>query len=111
MDTQSKTFRIYKAQQLWTHQTIPDVTILVKDLWPDDFPPQGPLPTDWLKQQQAQHRHQAEQLVDALMESLPQGTMHEVLAYLLVRYGSVYRGPTSDAGPLVQSRTGLRSPC
>ena len=49
------------------------------------------------------HRAEAAHLADALMASLPQGTMHELLVVLLQRYASVYQGPTTDAGPITQT--------
>ena len=48
----------------------------------------------------AYYQREATQVVEALVTTLPQGTMHAVLVTLLSRYGSVYRGPTTDAGPL-----------
>ena len=49
------------------------------------------------------HRAEAQRLAEALMASLPQGTMHELLIVLLQRYASVYQGPTTDVGPITQT--------
>ena len=49
------------------------------------------------------YRDEARHLAAVLGASLPQGTMHELLIVLLEQYASVYRGTTTEAGPLVRT--------
>ena len=53
------------------------------------------------------HKEQAQALVKALMGTLPQGTMHELIIELLHEYSCVYRGPcgSNNGGPILRIHT------
>ena len=92
------TVSLFKANASYKGQTpILDTVIRIDVPLPD--PPNTP---DALEQYRRAYQQQAERLAEALMAALPQGTMHALLAELLHQYACVYKGPSTDAGPLVK---------
>ena len=84
----------YKAKNHDGIAPPPDIYLYIDRTLPDDT-------GNHLEAWRNLYRGQANTLANALIASLPQGTMHELLLCLLQRYASVYQGPTTDAGPLL----------
>ena len=87
---------LFKADGYGVGSLPPDTYLHIDRLLPDSRS-SSPL-EGW----RALYRAQAEGLAEALLDSLPQGTAHALLLCLLEKYACVYRGPTTDAGPLVR---------
>lgn len=84
-----KTVRIQRANEvLSVERPVMPVTIIIDDVQPlsEEMP-------NWREAARARFREQAKMLVDVLAESLPGGTMHELLICMLERRASLLKVP------------------
>ena len=90
--------RVAQADGSCTGQVIPKVIIEITEPMPEHK-----FTTRTLEEVRNLHRTEAKEIAAGLMDSLPQGTLHELLIALMQSYACVYRGPTLDAGSLIKT--------
>lgn len=92
---------LYKADPITEDRNVPDLTIHIKIT----FPRLSSTGSDSLREHEAIYKAEAKRLTDALMGSLPGGTIHALLVELLRRKVDLYRGVYVYAGEIEDNET------